>query len=541
VTEGEGRKVAGRYLLGRILGSGGMGRVWQARDEYLHRDVAIKEVAPRGTFVGGESDPVVRRTLREARAAAALRHSGIVTVHDVVTDDGRPWIVMELIKGRSLADTLSDDGPLSVHQAAEIGIKVIEALDAAHQQGVLHRDVKPGNIMLDGDRVVLTDFGIAVIAGATTALTGTGQLIGSPEYISPERINGHEADRAADLWAVGVTLYGMVVGRTPFHRTDATATLGAIVAKEPDPAPAVGALWPVIQGLLRKKPAERLTATAAVALLREVVGTPAVQAPATPWLPSLPGGPTRIQFQQSQVTVENVTEIGTRPTMPPPAPIPSVGGPVMPWDVTIDAVQSRPPRKPKIGIYVAVAAFLAIVITVVLIATSNHGTSGIAQPPLPTFQTYKEAGFSIEVPRDYLRQASNGSASSDVVWQAVQRDPRVGTLQVQVRLDDSHPGTRPIDYLSTADRTESADPNVVGYQRVALTGQANGPAELEYTYGSQPSGEQVHVRSRAVAGGQHLYVLTFTLNAQDTTTLRGQWQSLQPIMVKIRDNFQLTP
>jgi hypothetical protein len=128
-----------------------------------------------------------------------------------------------------------------------------------------------------------------------------------------------------------------------------------------------------------------------------------------------------------------------------------------------------------------------------------------------------------------------------VVWQAVQRDPRIGTLQVQVRLEDPHPGTRPIDYLSAADRTESADTNIVDYRRVALTGQGNGPAELEYTYGSQPSGEQVHVRSRAVAGGQHLYVLTFTLNAQAMSTLQGQWQSLQPIMVKIRDDFQLTP
>jgi serine/threonine protein kinase len=510
-----------------------MGRVWQAWDEYLHRNVAIKEVTPRG---GGESDPSVQRTLREARAAAMLRHPGIITVHDVVTDDGRPWIVMELIEGRSLADWLHDDGPLPVQRAAEIAIKVIEALDSAHQQGVLHRDVKPGNIMLDKDRVVLTDFGIAVIDGAT-ALTGTGQLIGSPEYIAPERIDGHEANHAADLWAVGITLYGMVVGRTPFHRTDTSATLAAIVAREPDPDPVIGPLWPVIQGLLRKKPAERLTATASVALLREVTATPAAQPAVTPWLPTVRGGPTRIDHPESQATVEHATALNTRPAMPPLPPIRNDTGPVAPWDVTIDAVQPPPRRRPKTAIYVAVAALLAVVITIVVITTSNHGSG----TPLPPFKPYQESlGFSITVPQDYVRHASTPSAASDVVWQAVQNDPTVGTLQVLVRLDDSHPGTSPTDYLSATDRTESADPNVFDYQRVSLTGKGNGPAELEYTYVSQTSGEQVHVRDRAVAG-VHRYVLTFTLNAQDASTLRAQWQSLQPIMAKIRDTFQITP
>jgi serine/threonine protein kinase len=531
VTDGEGRKVHGRYVLGRLLGSGGMGRVWQAWDEYLHRNVAIKEVVSRG---GGESDPSVQRTLREARAAAMLRHPGIITVHDVVTDDGRPWIVMELVEGRSLADCLSEDGPLPVHRAAEIAIKVIEALDSAHQQGVLHRDVKPGNIMLDGDRVVLTDFGIAVIDGAT-ALTGTGQLIGSPEYIAPERIDGREANHAADLWAVGITLYGMVVGRTPFHRTDTSATLSAILAREPDPDPVIGPLWPVIQGLLRKKPAERLTATAAVALLRDVVMTPGSQPPVRPWLPM---GPTRIQYQDAQATVEYPTVVGTRPAMPPPPPLRTNSGPVAPWDVTLDAVPPPRPPKSKTAIYVAVAAFLAIVITIVVVlTTSNQGPA-----PLPPFKPYNESlGFSITVPQDYVRHASTPSDASDVVWQAVQSDPSVGTLEVQVRLDDSHPGTSPAGYLSATDRSESADPNVFDYQRVSLTGQGNDPAELEYTYVSQSSGQQVHVRDRAVAGAHHRYVLTFTLNALDVTALRARWQSLEPIMTKIRDTFRVTP
>jgi serine/threonine protein kinase len=194
VTEGEGRLVAGRYRLRESLGRGGMGIVWLASDEYLHRDVAIKEIQLRGREIR-DSDPEVRRALREARAAAKLSgHDGIITVHDVVTDDrGLPWIVMELLNGRSLHTVLHNDGPLPVDKAARIGIQVLEALDYAHQAGVLHRDVKPGNVMLVKDKVddktVLTDFGIAVIDGASV-LTATGQLPGAPEYVAPERILG---------------------------------------------------------------------------------------------------------------------------------------------------------------------------------------------------------------------------------------------------------------------------------------------------------------------------------------------------------------
>jgi hypothetical protein len=175
-------------------------------------------------------------------------------------------------------------------------------------------------------------------------------------------------------------------------------------------------------------------------------------------------------------------------------------------------------------------------VIVVVLTTSDHGPA-----PLPPFRAYNESlGFSITVPQDYVRHASTPSDASDVVWQAVQRDPGVGTLEVQVRLDDSHPGTSPAGYLSATDSAESADPNVFDYQRVSLTGQGNGPAELEYTYVSQSGGQQVHVRDRAVAGAHHRYVLTFTLNAQDVTTLRAQWQSLQPIMTKIRDTFRVS-
>ncbi|GIE78530.1 hypothetical protein Aph02nite_44800 [Actinoplanes philippinensis] len=257
MSAGVARTVAGRYRLVRELGRGGMGAVWHAHDELLGRDVAVKEIHLLGA-TADSADPSAPRVLREARAAAQLKHPGIITVHDVVVDDGRPWIVMELVGGSSLSQVI-DDGVVSERRAALIGLRVLDALGAAHRNGVLHRDVKPPNILLDGDRVVLTDFGIAAIRGAT-ALTATGQMIGSPAYLAPERINGAAASAAGDLWALGVTLYAAVTGRSPFQRDDVLATFGAVLTTEPARPDGADRLWPVIRGLLAKDPGRRMTA-----------------------------------------------------------------------------------------------------------------------------------------------------------------------------------------------------------------------------------------------------------------------------------------
>lgn len=260
--------VVGRYELGRLLGRGGMGAVWAARDTLLDRDVAVKEIylpAAREASAGS-TGPLIRRAIREARAAARLHHPGIVTVHDVVTDGDRPWIVMELVAGRSLAEAIRDRGVLSVRRTAEIGAQVAQALRAAHRQGILHRDVKPANILLAEDRVVLTDFGIAAIEGATV-LTATGQVIGSPAYLSPERINGRPATVAADVWGLGVTLYTAVTGRSPFQREDTSATVAAVLASDPEPLAHAGQLWPVVKGMLAKDPDRRLTLEQVIPLL----------------------------------------------------------------------------------------------------------------------------------------------------------------------------------------------------------------------------------------------------------------------------------
>ncbi|GID30288.1 serine/threonine protein kinase [Paractinoplanes brasiliensis] len=269
---GSGRLVAGRYRLGRMLGRGGMGAVWQAEDTLLARQVALKEVwlPSAGDDPMDPSDPVVRRVIREAQAAARLRHPGIITVHDVIEESGRPWIVMELIDGRSLADVIAAQGLLSERQAAEVGLQVLDALRAAHREGVAHRDVKPANILLAEGRVVLTDFGIATIYDET-ALTATGQLVGSPAYLAPERINGMPATAASDLWSLGVTLYTAVTGAPPFQRDSTPATMMAVLEHRPATPAHAGRLWPLIKGLLDKDPARRLNLEQARTLLHTAI------------------------------------------------------------------------------------------------------------------------------------------------------------------------------------------------------------------------------------------------------------------------------
>ena len=265
------RVLAGRYRLGAVIGRGGMGAVWQARDEVLNRDVAIKEIVWPAQLDPAERETARRRAVREAQMAARLSHPNVVGVYDILEEDGRPCIVMELVPFRSLRDAVAEDGPMSPAEAAQVGLSVLAALRAVHGAGVVHRDVKPANILLGPlGRVVLADFGIAKAADSP-ALTASGVLLGSPSYLAPERARGGRAGTAADLWALGVSLYTAVEGRPPFERDSMIASLTAVVADEPEPAPHAGPLWPVIEGLLRKDPADRLDAAGAERLLRRIV------------------------------------------------------------------------------------------------------------------------------------------------------------------------------------------------------------------------------------------------------------------------------
>lgn len=266
-----GLLLAGRYRLGDVLGRGGMGKVWRAHDEVLHRTVAVKELTA-GLYVTDADRLVLHaRTQKEARAAARITHPGVVTVHDVVEYDNRPWIVMQYVDGPSLADRAKEYGEVEAREAARIGLHVLGALRAAHDAGVLHRDVKPGNVLLARDgRVLLTDFGIAAIEGDST-ITRTGELVGSIDYLAPERVRGGDPGPASDLWSLGATLYTAVEGRSPFRRTSPISTMQAVVTEDPPPPGRAGALAPVITALLRKEPEDRPSAAETERMLMEAM------------------------------------------------------------------------------------------------------------------------------------------------------------------------------------------------------------------------------------------------------------------------------
>lgn len=274
---GTGRLIAGRYRLLAKLGHGGMGTVWRAKDETVDREVAVKEPRVPDHLPEREQANAFERMRREARAAARLDHPSVVNVHDVADVDGRPWIVMELVRGRSLGDALQE-GTLGARDAARIGLDVLGALEAAHAAGVLHRDVKPDNVLLGRhDRVVLTDFGIAQIEGETN-LTDTGGFVGSPEYIAPERVLGRRPGPASDLWSLGVVLYAATEGVSPFRRTNTPATLQSVLHATPaPPAAAQGPLADAINGLLQKDPARRPNAAQVRALLETAANPPALR------------------------------------------------------------------------------------------------------------------------------------------------------------------------------------------------------------------------------------------------------------------------
>ena len=322
-----------RYRLLNPVGRGGMGMVWHAHDVLLDRDVAVKElILPFGLDSAG-TQIAFRRVLREARSAARLSHPGIVTVHDVVEEDGRPWIVMELVRAWSLEQAIRQNGPLPPVQAAEIGIRVLDALRHAHAHGILHRDVKPGNVLLTQDRVVLTDFGIAALEGEVS-ITQTGLLMGSPAYIPPERLQGRPITQAADLWSFGATLYAAVEGRPPYEGPDAVAVLGAVLTQEPARPERAGPLQPVIEGLLRKNPADRISAVQAAQMLEQVLAAHGSARPPQP-----------------QPETPDPTPLDALPPLDPPSgPMPSriietPSGPVkVPYDPSSDPANTYRPE-----------------------------------------------------------------------------------------------------------------------------------------------------------------------------------------------------
>jgi tRNA A-37 threonylcarbamoyl transferase component Bud32 len=304
---GPERVVAGRYRLLDQIGQGAMGTVWRATDLVLTREVAVKQVRLPGLMTTQERGILRERTLREARVSAKLNHPGVVTVHDVIEADGSPWIVMELVAARSLEQVLAEDGPLPPHQVAETGVMLLGALASAHAAGIVHRDVKPANVLVTCDgRAVLTDFGIATLDG-DPGLTQAGMVMGTPGFCAPERIRGQPASPASDLWSLGATLYAAVEGHGPFDGLGSPmAVLASIVHSEPPPVRSAGPLGTVIGALLAKDPAQRPDAACAARLLTDAATTAGIptsgiaqvgaadpelaEATASTWPNGFPGG-----------------------------------------------------------------------------------------------------------------------------------------------------------------------------------------------------------------------------------------------------------
>jgi tRNA A-37 threonylcarbamoyl transferase component Bud32 len=320
---GSGHLVAGRYELLDQIGRGAMGTVWRARDLVLAREVAVKQVRLPTLMAGQERNVLRQRTLREARVSARLRHPGVITVFDVIEVDGTPWIVMELVAARSLDLILAEDGPLPPHRAAAAGVLLLQALASAHAAGIVHRDVKPANVLITpAGRVVLTDFGIAAVNG-DPGLTQTGMVMGTPGFCAPERVRGEPASPASDLWSLGATLYAAVEGHGPFDgQGTPLAVMASIVHADPPPPRCGGPLGTVIAALLNRDPAQRPDAARAARLLSDAASQPAGTA-------SQPAGPQpgadRVTRPASPGT-DQLTTVMDPPVSPDAGPVPVPAG-----------------------------------------------------------------------------------------------------------------------------------------------------------------------------------------------------------------------
>ena len=269
-----GQAVAGRYRLDAVIGRGGFGLVWRAQDTLLGRVVAVKQVQIPGQLDDADRERLKRKVLHEARTAARLSHIGAVTVFDVVEDEGIPYIVMELVDAPPLSDLVADRGPLSPERTAELGMQILDVLEAAHAQGIIHRDIKPGNVLVPAfGPAKVADFGIASIVDEPS-ITNSGLVPGSPSYMSPEQAKGHKVGPPTDLWSLGATLYYAVEGQAPFDKGGAIATMVAVCDDPPRPMERAGPLAPVLNRLFTREPAERATAPEAMEALRRTLQPP---------------------------------------------------------------------------------------------------------------------------------------------------------------------------------------------------------------------------------------------------------------------------
>jgi serine/threonine protein kinase len=551
-----------------------MGTVWQAYDEILGRDVAVKEVIFPYGLTDDERDTQYKRTFREARTAARLGHPGVVTVYDVVEEDGRPWIIMELIRARSLDQVIKKDGPLDWRRAADVGRQMLGALHAAHEAGVLHRDVKPSNVLLaPGDRAVLTDFGIATSVGDTT-LTTTGLVMGSPAYIAPERARGRPTGPASDLWSLGVAIYAMVDGKSPFERVEPMASLVAIISDDPAWTASAGPLWPVIEGLLHKDPDQRMTAHQAGLVLDDIVRRDSVEDKGTLRIPVSPQPKQSIppeagEFDPSQ---EQPTSVENRPTrlkklsakrqlraeerpvaMAEQAPLTSASPVSERTAPAVDHPSGPPGRTRLLWAAAVLVAVLGLGWAVYALSSGDHkttaklpgkpttgATASVTPSPTPTptpttvpagFKIYKGDGFSTAVPADWGDVQHYPGTAGDLFF-----GPNKRIRLILRRLSDSTASA--LDVMKSRQGEALAGKN--GYTPPVI-GPATGPsadptgtkaADMVYDWTST-SGRK-HVLDRTVVAGGHAFAITLLVPAD---SWQQDLQHLAPVFL----NFTPTP
>ena len=530
------RTIGGRYRLDRSIGQGGMGTVWQGHDELLGREVAVKEVRFPPELGKQEVSDLRERTLREARATARLSHPNVITTYDVVEEDGRPWIVMELLKTRSLSEVLRDDGPLPPHRVAEIGLGVLAALETAHSQGVVHRDVKPSNVLVTNDgRPVLTDFGIATMAG-DPALTSTGVVLGSPAYMSPERARGKAFGPESDLWSLGVTLFAAAEGRPPFESDNALGTLTAVISDPVPPMSVGGPLALAVGGLLRKDPQERASIATVRAQLQEAAADSTTEAAA----PVVATVALDRAGRTEALPAAGVGSAAPRPAAPTPPP---------PSTTTYDDEGRRPSGLLVPALVVGLLLIGAIVAFALLSGGGDKNDKNTADPkttpstsapttksssppatstsPTPSdngvpagYQLYKDpSGFSLAVPDGWRAQQSSSTA---VDFKAPDGASFLRVDQTDQPKDDAK--------KAWEEQEKSVKKDLPNYHRISIESvDYNGwdAADWEFTFGSN-----THVLNRGfVTDSTHGYALYLS-------TPEDKWASSQDVFQTAADTFK---
>jgi hypothetical protein len=517
-----------------------MGVVWEGYDELLKRAVAVKEVHIPATLSDEEKDALGRRVLREARAAAQLNHRSAVAVYDVAEEDGKSFIIMELVTAPTLADLVEEEGPLVPERAAEIGLQVLSALGAAHEKGIVHRDVKPANVMVPaGEPVKLADFGIASVID-DPRLTSTGLILGSPAYMAPEQAQEREGSAATDLWGLGATLYFAVEGHSPFDKGQPIATLTSVINDDVEVTAQSGPLGPVLEALMTKAPAGRPDAAGTRRMLEEVAGGPAAADPAP-----LSILDTAVAPAPAAMTAEPVETYDQAPAYEPvPVAAPSPADPERPAPL-------RPAGRPK-GLPWILVALALVVIAGAAYAIANQksapgdrrgsASGGPSTTPSGTpsgapssspgapavvpagWTRYRDAttGYRIAYPPGWVPTPTDSSQRIDFVDQASGSYLRVEWQQP--------PGDSPAGSWRAASATFGASHD--NYQELRITPttfQGYDAAEWEYTYTDQ--GADLHAIDLGFVTGAYGFALNFQTHAED-------WDSSQATFEAFKAAFQ---